>query len=47
MQSIILVIQIYAMSFIIAFFVAVMIKVLLFLIRYVSGATSKKPQDAH
>ena len=46
MQSIILVVQIYAMSFIIAFFVALMIKVLLFIIRYVSGA-NKKPQDAH
>lgn len=46
MQSITLALQIYGMGFIIAFLLAVMIKVLLFTIRYFSRDKSKNIQPA-
>ncbi len=46
MEAMLLALQIYAITFIIAFFLAVMIKILLFSIRYFSRDTSKKTQDA-
>ena len=44
MQSISLVLQIYGMGFMIAFLLAVMIKALLFTIRFFSGKNSEKTQ---
>lgn len=46
MQSVTLALQIYGMGFIIAFLLAVMIKVLLFTIRYFSRGNSEKTQHA-
>lgn len=46
MESIMLALQIYGMGFIIAFLLAVMIKVLLYTIRVFSRNNSKNPQHA-
>lgn len=47
MQSIAVALQIYALAFIISFFIAVLIKAIMFSIRRFSRDASEKPQDAN